>query len=396
MLSTKSTTYNMNEARSNLSYPLIEVASPYRFHLYTLASQLADRNALKLLHTALPSRYVPEVRPGLVRSRPWLAGVRRFVGRSIPHADYPLNKAVLVDFDRWLGKGLRNAPVLLALSSSATSTMKAAKARGTRVVCDRGAWHIVEQEQVLAREADRLGLPRPHFDPWGIEREISDYETADKIFVPSTRAKLSFLAHGVAEDRIRVIPFGAHLSEDRTEHKPSRDPLRVISIGPVSLVKGHQYLVPAYRRARRKGSSLALVGEVDRELSRRLGMDEDDIDLIGTVRRDEIGHQLAMSGIFALASVTEGLALVILEAMASSLPVVATDSTGACDVIENGVEGFIVPTGDEHSFSEALCILMDNPELARAMGEAGLRKVKSLGGWTSYGDRAFAEFTSLQ
>jgi starch synthase len=73
--------------------------------------------------------------------------------------------------------------------------------------------------------------------------------------------------------------------------------------------------------------------------------------------------------------------------MACGCPVIASTNTGGDDLYTDGVEGFIVPIRDAGAITERMQMLADDPELQRTMREAALRRVHSLGGWTTYGDR---------
>ncbi|HMJ11441.1 MAG TPA: glycosyltransferase [Polyangiaceae bacterium] len=84
--------------------------------------------------------------------------------------------------------------------------------------------------------------------------------------------------------------------------------------------------------------------------------------------RNDVGRVLAMLDVFALSSLTEGLPLVIPEAMAAALPIVSTRVGGIPDVVEDGKIGFLVPSGDEHALRESLSKLLEDPTLAAWMG----------------------------
>ncbi len=75
--------------------------------------------------------------------------------------------------------------------------------------------------------------------------------------------------------------------------------------------------------------------------------------------------------VVAVPSVSEGTPLVVLEAMAAGVPVVASRVGGIPDQIRPGREGILVPPGDPKALSEALLGLLRDPERARRMGEAG-------------------------
>jgi glycosyltransferase involved in cell wall biosynthesis len=302
---------------------------------------------------------------------------------------------VVREFDRWAARQLSDERVVVALSGFATNTLGAAAAAGTSTVCDRGSWHILEQQRVLDVEAATWGWPRVPFDPWLVDRELAEYEAARIVAVPSEPARRSFLRQGVPSSRVAKLAYGVDTSSYRRPDADRRDDKRVICVGYVGLIKGHQYLLPAYRRVRRAGSSLVLVGDAPEPSVRRLALDDADVTVLGAVSRDRVSSELRHSGIFVLASVQEGLALVIGQAMAAGLPVVASEATGAEELITDGVEGFIVPTGDEARLAEALDRLLADGELARAMGDAAWRRMQSLGGWDRYGENALALYRKL-
>ena len=79
--------------------------------------------------------------------------------------------------------------------------------------------------------------------------------------------------------------------------------------------------------------------------------------------------------VVALPSWTEGLPLVLLEAMARGRPVVATPVGGTPELVTDGETGLLVPPRDPEALAEALRRVLDDPELARRLGEAGRARV---------------------
>src|SRR5262249_40987253 len=87
------------------------------------------------------------------------------------------------------------------------------------------------------------------------------------------------------------------------------------------------------------------------------------------MRRD-VPSILAASDMFVLASLWEGLPLVLLEAMAAGLPAVVTAVGGNPEVIEDGVSGVLVPAGDEQALAQAISGVLDDPRRRQLMGQA--------------------------
>ena len=92
--------------------------------------------------------------------------------------------------------------------------------------------------------------------------------------------------------------------------------------------------------------------------------------MFGRVRSD-VPTLLKAVDAFALTSVSEAASLTILEAMASSLPVVVTAVGGNPEMVRDGIEGLLVPRGDASATAAALMRLLDDSTTACAMGKAG-------------------------
>jgi glycosyltransferase involved in cell wall biosynthesis len=90
----------------------------------------------------------------------------------------------------------------------------------------------------------------------------------------------------------------------------------------------------------------------------------------------DIPSLLSRASAFTLASLTEGVSLTILEAMAAGLPVVATRVGGNPEVVADEETGILVPSADPPALATALLRLWQNPELRRAMGAAGRKRAE--------------------
>ncbi len=311
--------------------------------------------------------------------------------RLVPRADPFLSRQVVRDFDRWSVRQLGNPNVVSALSGFATSALERSAALGIATCCDRGSWHILEQRKVLDAESARTGAPREYFDPYMVDRELREYELVDRIVVPSEPARLSFLRRGVDPSKVVKVPYGVDV---RAFTPPSarRHPGAIVSVATVGLTKGQRYLVEAFRSLHSSSASLTLVGPMDPGWDVRLDLARGDVRLTGAVPRARVVEELQHASIFVLASLQEGLALVISQAMACGLPVIATEATGVRELVDDGVEGFVVPAGDAQAIAESLAVLLDHPERAVEMGRAGRARVESLGGWDEYGSRLLQVF----
>jgi starch synthase len=369
----------------------VTVVSPYPFHMVDQARQLHEAGVLERMVTAVPRSRVG-LPTELVDTRLRWSALRRVAGRAVPRADPPLNRKVVRDFDRWAASHLGEPSVVNCLSGFATETLSRASARGVTVFCDRGSWHILEQQRVLDEEAERIGAQREHFDPFMIERELREYELADRILVPSEPARQSFIRRGIDAGRVAKVPYGVDISAFSVPTEERR-PGAVVSVGTVGLRKGHHHLLQAFRMLSTPGASLTLVGTVTPGWGERLHLDQAGVRATGPVSRNRVIEELQRASVFVLASVEEGLALVIAQAMACGLPVIATEATGIRELITDGVEGIVVPgPPDAQTLAEAMDSLLSDSDRAHAMGAAARRKVESFGGWDRYGRQVVAAF----
>lgn len=92
--------------------------------------------------------------------------------------------------------------------------------------------------------------------------------------------------------------------------------------------------------------------------------------------RDDIASLIALCDIFALPSYREGLPVTLMEAASMGKPIVTTDTVGCREVVEDGINGYLVPVKDTHSLSEKLRVLINNADLRVEMGKKGREKVE--------------------
>jgi L-malate glycosyltransferase len=145
-------------------------------------------------------------------------------------------------------------------------------------------------------------------------------------------------------------------------------------------VKDHPTFLRAARRVRKSvpEAHFVLAGEGElldsmRSLANDLGLGQAAF-FVGRCQR--VPELLGVSDVCVLSSKAEGLSNSILEYMAASRPVVATDVGGAREMITEGETGFLVPAGDDERLAERIITLLRDPELARGMGARGRRVVE--------------------
>ena len=196
---------------------------------------------------------------------------------------------------------------------------------------------------------------------------------------------------GIRENRITTIVNGIDLDEfkkvidikaKKAELGIPEDSLVIGNVARLEPVKDHLYLLDAFNRVVPFMSNAILVvvgggsqSEILKAKAIELGI-ADKVFFLGV--RDDIAAILRILDVFALTSINEGISLSILEAMASGLPVLATNVGGNPDVVVDGETGFLLPLKNPDKVAEIMKNLLSNKELSMRMGEAGLMRVVQL------------------
>jgi glycosyltransferase involved in cell wall biosynthesis len=189
----------------------------------------------------------------------------------------------------------------------------------------------------------------------------------------------------IPEERVRVVANG--VADPSPGHAPparTGEPT-VLHLGQLSATKGVLDLIEAVLRLRAGGAAVRLVlagpwaSSRDEALVRRALADPaavGAVELTGVVSGAAKGEVLARADVFALATRYryEGQPLAILEAMAASLPVVATPRGAIPDTVEHEVTGLLVPEADVAALTNALGRLLADRELCARLGEGGRRR----------------------
>jgi glycosyltransferase involved in cell wall biosynthesis len=200
------------------------------------------------------------------------------------------------------------------------------------------------------------------------------YPQLDAVVSLTQRDAADYAALLDGRTRVLSIPNGV---PDLHGHRSTLDAPLVVAAGRLTRRKGFDRLLRVWARvaAQRPGWRLHIYGggEQDAELRAlvdRLGTG-DSARLMG--RTGRLFSRMAEASAFVLTSRREGLPMVVLEAMGVGLPVVAYDCpTGPREVVADGVNGFLVPDGDEDAFAARLLELIDDAEKRRRLGAAAL------------------------
>ena len=202
------------------------------------------------------------------------------------------------------------------------------------------------------------------------DRFIEEYNLADLILVLSEKAAETFRVQGFPEEKLFYLPRGVDVDRFTPGERPPH--FRAVFSGALIERKGVHHLLEAWHRLKLKDAELWLVGSVHAEMKPYLEkFAHESIKVIGFAREPE--KYLRQSTVHVFPSQCEGSAKVTYEAAACGLPQITTREAG--DVVENGVQGIIIPPADVDALGAAIQRLYDHPEIVERMSLAARERV---------------------
>lgn len=368
----------------------VSISTWGRFHMFHLARQLERFGMLQAIYSTYPKFKLKNeqgIPPEKIKTDPYLEvlqlGMIRLGATRV--ADW-LTTVKVEQHDRWLVRHLSACDCFIALSGSGYLAGPEMQRRGAKYICDRGSPHIRADIEIVRTEFARFGLTRSRNEQLHTAREEKEYEVADAIVVPSKFSASTYIESGVDPSKVRIVPYGANISRFRPEGRPPNDEFRVLFVGGIGLRKGIMDLFSAFAKLKHPNKRLILVGAVQPEMKTLLArVDLSHVEFAGLIPNAELRKTYSTSHVLVLPSVSEGLAMVMGEAMACGCPVIASTNTGASDLYTDGVEGYIVPPRNPSLLADKLQEFADSPALRQRMSEASLLTCQSLNGWDEYG-----------
>lgn len=222
--------------------------------------------------------------------------------------------------------------------------------------------------------------------------ERQAYRLAHKILANAEAVKDFLIETGVPSSKIVTIYNGLDLERLKVSPNSSREEIlsefnlpkdfRFVTIvaNLRSDVKNHRMFLRAAKKVSENVEKIGFVLAGEGELTDQLKAFASELNIENktffTGRCTKVAELLSVSDVCILSSKSEGFSNSILEYMAATKPVVATNVGGASEAIVEGETGFLVESDDDEALAERLVELLENPEKARKMGELGRKRVE--------------------
>ena len=329
--------------------------------------------------------------------------VVRLILNNLPITSLDGRRQSCVD---WVARGLDKAvaegldlkvDAVYCYEDSAFNTFKAAENCGARKFYELPIGYQDEAREIANKEMLRNEGLRDYlsclYEPREkIDRKRREVLSADHIVCPSTYCCSTLKKHVVVRGRISILPYGCDCSCSPRAWSAGdfSGPLKLLFVGRLDPRKGLHYLFEALEKLLPGSFRLTLAGRwvpgYREWLLRRYRVEFLEV---GHVNRHHVLDLMRQNHLFVFPSLFEGFGLVLLEAMGCGIPVLASERTGAPDIIQDKREGFLVRAGFSEDIAAVLSDVCGNRQKLAEMGIAAHRKAMSLS-WSEYQRRLIA------
>lgn len=346
----------------------IAVVVPGRFDAFDLAKALIDKSEEVVIYTNYPRWAVKRfgIPAGVIRSF-WLQGLlSRVMWRlkeefDLPYPDSWLNRM----FGKWAAKNIIKCrwDVVHTWSGFSEEVLKILENSATIKILMRGSSHVRTQSRLLEEEEKRCGVNIEKPSRWIIAREEREYKLAGYIRVISSFARASFIAEGVAEEKLLLIPSGVTIKdfrpsrqiiEERRKRILSGKPLRALYVGALSFRKGLQDLRTIVDGLKTGKFEFRLVGPASKDSAKKRLKSENNAEYMVKQPQHKLPQQYAWADIFIFPTIEDGFAVVLAQAQASGLPIITTTNCAGPDLIIEWKTGWALPIRSPYAFIEKL------------------------------------------
>lgn len=387
------------------------LANPGVQHAFHLAGELHRRAALLRFHTAFAvgedswlgkipldwmpgpfgkavrNRTVAGVPAAMVCSHPLLEGAA-FLRRRLGVCDAEAFRARNRAFQRAIsGREMWGADAVVGTDTAGEILAEGATAAGkpfvlSRSIAEGRGWNAVAR-QIRSRWPD-WGDAIDEKSPGDLRSEDREHELSRQIVVPSRFVARTLLHAGVPQEKVRINPFGCSLPNHLLPPRDYSGRLIFLFAGTISARKGVPVLLDAWRRLAATDAELWLAGPGKPPASALAGLR--DVCWLGGMSHDRLREIYGKAHAFVFPSLFEGFAKVLGEAAGAGLPLIATLESGAEEIVRDGENGFLVPSGDVDALEAKMRWCLENrgrlPEMGRAARATAERFT-----WEAYGDR---------
>jgi glycosyltransferase involved in cell wall biosynthesis len=297
---------------------------------------------------------------GKLQEKMWRGFPARWLGEKI--------------FDRYAASRLSGPGGLLIATPRLIKTAHKAKTLGYKTclygsLCDPR--YFLQQLHIEQQALGLKGAKHEKGRSLGLARFAAHVESSDYIITISDFAKETYVAQGFPSERIFVAPLGVDLRRFPPTPVPADGRFTYLFVahltGTTGILKGLPYLLQAWSELNLENAQLLVCGKISQELQeliQRYVTKLRNVEFTGPVNNPETYYQKA--SVFIFPTIAEGFGKVVLEAMASGRPVIATSVPSP--VIREGIDGFYIPSREAKALKDKMLYFYNNREEITKMG----------------------------
>jgi len=382
-------TANQNVRQAALAFAEDDLLAEFWTCLNWKEGSFLDKHLPARVRNELRRRSFPDKVKPFIKTFPWREAGRLLFQqmglRSLTKGETGMFSmdAVYFALDRHVARRLSGSSgikAVYAYDNGALESFRAARGRGLKCIYEHPIIYWREVRRYQREEAElhpewKATLGALQDSEEKLARKDAELALADVVIVPSTFSKDSLKQAPGLKASVQVVPYGAPSVSHAAASERRSGKLAVLFVGALSQAKGLNYLLGAAAKLERQ-IDLTLIGKrVSPVVPAPALLDKHR--WIPSLAYDDLLREMARHDVLVLPSLHEGFGLVIGEAMAQGLVVIATPHTAAPDLIDDGVDGFIVPIRSDQAIMEKLELLARDPARLHEMKQAARRKAQA-------------------
>jgi glycosyltransferase involved in cell wall biosynthesis len=355
----------------------VAVSTTRPFHSAMLANALVKHGASVRIYSSAPRRYF-----GRLDSSVAMTLVPSALQTAMHFLRLPAGPTAL-NADSWLydhsvAAVLRPGDLFIGWATASLATGRAAKRRGSRFALDRACPHVDFQQTIIATESEKLGVRFQRQPAWFRDRQLAEYEEAERILVPSEYTRTTF-PEEIRSKTVKAPLFGRCRFPEHT-HPGRHSDFTVGVVGGDPVRKGYLYLLEAWESLALPQARLLI--RTDADLARYPALRErlsrlSNVEIVRYV--PDINDFYQRCDVFVLPSVDDGFGMALFEAMANEVPCIATTHCGSSELLTPGRDSIVVPPFNAELLAEALLSLYQQEDLRRSLASAARTTIAALG-----------------
>jgi glycosyltransferase involved in cell wall biosynthesis len=375
-----------------------------KFHAFNLAEQINDKKSLNQIITSYPKYKLKKY--GINKDKIFTIILKEILIKFLSKLnfinsilDYNYFLCEYFDFQASKKINYKDIDILVGWSGFSKKCFIKAKKFKCIKILERGSSHIKFQKKILVEEYNSLGIKPDVPSKKMINKELEEYNLADFICVPSEYVKQSFIKYGIKENKIIKIPYGVDLKKFSLikDKKKNKDKFTIISTGSISVRKGSHYLLKAFNNLNLPNSELIFIGDISGDFKQITNKYKNvsNIKFIKKQNQEKLKYFYNAADLFVLCSIEEGLAMVQAQAMACGLPVICTTNTGGSEIVDDDVNGYVIPIRNIKILMDKIKMLYNDEDKLQEMSKNAHSKATDQLSWKKYGDRMLNIYKKL-